>query len=209
MTATMTKTNATEAARAAHRDLTQMRLAASDASHPLRAKHSPEILEHDAKIGFQNMGQTLVPELLREIDELKRQAARPVLMQSQPYPIHMRSQPYPHRDMSDLREIKTLASEHGWNIDKAPKPLPVFLRGLMAGLTELADKNRHLLAMLKEWWSENPELRYAEVSRGRGHEVMVTLWQIDSKTFNDVKVGHGQGDTLEEAMRRATGTILL
>ncbi len=194
--------DATSVARTSHDALTQMMLAASDASHPLRGEHRAEALLRDARQGFQNMGQTLVPELLRELD-----AANKLLAQRPQVPAPQLSQ----QDMADFREIRALAREHGWSMS-VNKRLPAFMRDLVDGLTELTTRPKgvaeHALSQLKEWWSGN-DMRYAEVSAGRKHEVMVTLWQVDVKSTKDVKVGHGEGDTLEVAVQRARGTIVL
>ena len=144
------------------------------------------------------MGQSLVPELLNELTEARR-----LLMQYTAVP---RIAP---QDIADIRGLRMLARDHGWSIALG-KPLLMFMTDLVIGLSELADKSgtKHATRMLKEWWNENPDLRYAEVSRGRGQEIMVTLWQINAEG-NDIKLGHGQGETLEEAVQRARGTILL
>ena len=196
MTATLK--SAADMARKAHDDATQQMRAASDASHPLRQSMRAESLLRDARMAYQNMGQTLVPELLRELDEARR------LLASRPAAVTLSPQ-----DVADYREVRALAREHGWSMS-INKPLPAFMRGLIKGMAELADKpdTRHATRMLREWWDENPDLRYAEVSRGRGQSVMVTLWQINADG-DDIKLGHGQGETLEEAVQRARGTILL
>jgi len=186
-------------AREAHDDATQKALAASDASHPLRQSHAASVLQLDARNAFQHMGQTLVPELLRELDETRSLlAARAAMTSLSP------------QDVDDLRGLRLLAREHGWSMANA-KPLLTFMSDLIDGLTELTSKPKgvaeHALTQLKEWWTGN-ELRYAEVSGGRKACVMVTLWQIDAEG-NDVKVGHAEGETLEEAVQRAHGTILL
>ncbi len=195
----------TDAVRASHETLTQMMMAASDASHPMRAQHDASALHRDAQQGFRNMGQTLVPELLRELEEANR------LLASRPTTSAPSAPQLSPQDMADFREVRALAREHGWSMS-ANKRLPEFMRGLVDGLTELTTRPKgvaeHALSQLKEWWSGN-DLRYAEVSRGRKAEVMVTLWQIDGKTAVDVKVGHGEGDTLEVAVQRARGTIVL
>ena len=190
-----------EDVRTAHSVATEEQRAASDVSHPLRVKHSAEFLAREARQSFQNMEQTLVPELLRELDEARRLlASRPA---GAPAPA------VSPQDVADYREVRALAREHGWSMS-INKPLPAFMRGLIKGMAELADKpdTRHATRMLREWWDENPDLRYAEVSRGRGQSVMVTLWQINADG-DDIKLGHGQGETLEEAVQRARGTILL
>lgn len=194
-----------EEVRAAHSVATEEQRAASDASHPLRAKHSAEYLIRDAHLSFRNMGQTLVPELLRELDEARR-----LLAQRAAHAPPVSTPQLSPQDLADLRGLRALAREHGWSMS-INKPLLTFMRDLIEGLAQLAVKPQgvaeHALTHLAEWWSGN-DLRYAEVSQGRKSGVMVTLWQID-RTGDDVKVGHGEGDTLEVAVQRAKGTIVL
>lgn len=199
-TAVMNNKSLADEVATAHSFATEQMLAASDASHPLRQSARAESLLRDARMSFQNMGQTLLPELLRELEEARRLLA---LRPSQA--AHGLSQ----QDVDDLRNIRALARDNGWSVSLG-KRVDVFMRSLVDGLAELADKSgtKHATRMLKEWWSENPDLRYAELSRGRVQEVMVTLWQINAEG-DDIKLGHGQGETLEEAVQRARGTILL
>ncbi len=192
----------TEQAKELHARATQQKLAASDASHPMRSQHSASTLAADADREFRNMGQTLVPELLRELDEARRLLDQRTLT---------------NWDAREMRAVIDLAHEHGWNGVENSKLLSVFMRDLVQSLRFKADEAlvkktmpvKNALAMLREWWSENKDLRYAEVSHGRKADVMVTLWQIDHVTAEDVKVGHGEGETLEEALQRAQGVIIL
>jgi hypothetical protein len=191
-------TDVVKMAREAHEEATQKLFAASNASHPLRTQNSPEALHRDARYAFQNMGQTLIPELLRELDEARKLLAqRPI------------SKPW---DEQEMQAIIRLARENGWNGIENSKLLSVFLRNLIEGLSELTHKPKsvaeHALDILRNWWGDGNELRYAEVSRGRKASVMVTLWKIGSDG-HDVKLGHGEGETLEEAVQRAKGVIIL
>ncbi len=188
-----------DTARVRHEEATQKRLAASDASHPMRTAHSPEALARDARMTFEVMGQTLVPELLRELEEARR------LLEQRPA----------SWDEREMRAVIDLAHENGWNGFENSKLLSAFLRDLVRSLRHRADDAdvkrtapvRNALAMLRDWWSGGA-LRYAEVSSGRTFEVMVTLWQINA-AGDDVKVGHGEGATIEEAVQRAQGVIIL
>ena len=62
----------TDAARERHAEATQKLLAASDASHPLRREHGADMLASDARHEMRNLGQTLVPLLLDELDDARR-----------------------------------------------------------------------------------------------------------------------------------------
>lgn len=76
-------TSVTEAARTRHKLATQKMLAASDTSHVMRKDHGAEILASDARHEFRNMGQTLIPLLLDELDEARRLLAKRVQLESQ------------------------------------------------------------------------------------------------------------------------------
>lgn len=230
-----------EEVRIAHSVATEEQRAASDATHPLRDKHSADYLLREARQSFQNMGQSLVPELLRELDEARRllsQRAAPVAA--------------PEVGNDQIKELTGLARNAGWTggtlgayfrslldaYNRAKKvyddlftlasengmgdktTVPLFLRWLVGDykrrINVLHNERDKLLGrggatnasgMLDKWCSEE-ELRYAEVSHGRKSKFMLTLWKINLNG-QDVKIGHGEGDTLEEAMQRAQGVIIL
>lgn len=231
----------TDTAREAHEKATQQMLAASNAAHPLRQDHGAAALHRDAKQMFQNMGQTLVPELLRELDEARRllsqraaPAAAPEIGNDQIKELtglarnggwtsgtlvaYFRSllDAY-NRANKVYNDLFTLARENGMG-DKTTVSL--FLRWLVGDykrrINVLHNEREKLLGrggapgvsgMLDKWCSGD-EMRYVEVSHGRRSKFMLTLWKINLNG-QDVKIGHGEGDTLEEAMQRAQGVIIL